>query len=457
MKPILCHLAAATVLRLLISLVAIPNTANDSNGMLSGGTLGPGILPAISAAILDPVHTWDHLEEACFWLENSPSMWTESWIRGGGSDAGYKAIYTPGTRIIASPLVVALLGETLVCPHSKFLRGIQTLILLLADAIGAYCMYHLGKRIIEIEGMENEADMERVTILSDKNTVGEGKLNDDLVIPGILRPERGWIVDLPSKILPPEEYLIKTSAIGTTSDDKKKPECDRKDDGSSKISFCTPSTSMDREPLLSLNQLPIVASLLYISNPISMLANASGSLRSIWDSCMLVSFYYATIPPTKTSKEGVPIKIPSATMVAVALCMATYADVGYATFLLPILLWRGLFSCGKAKGTTIERAQHRDWKQVLALFIVYLSGLHYFASLLVGGGSTAYRQVLARTVLPNIAFVQQDFSGSVPGPSMGLHWCVMGKLLHSYLSCELLFCGSIFFLPLQVHVRPNVR
>jgi hypothetical protein len=422
MKPLVVSIvAASTVLRLLISFVAIPNAIKDGDGIISGA-LGPGIVPAIGAAILDPVHTWNHLEEACFWLESSPFAWTESWIRGDESVAGYGAIYSPGTRIVAPPLVVAILGETLVCPGSKFMRAIQTLLLLLADAIGAYCLYHLGKRIFEIEDMGNEAEMERRTILSDKNIGGEGKLNDDLVIPGILRPERGWIVNLPSKILPPDECLIESSAIDTSSADSNQPECVKKNDGCSKVNVSTPSTSLNREPLLSLHQLPIVASLLYFSNPISMLANAIGSLRGLWDSFMLLSFYYATIPPIKISKGGLPIKIPSATMTAVSMCMATYADVGYAAFLLPILLWRGLFSCGKAGGATLLRLQHRDWKQVLVLYIVHLGGLHYFASLLVGGDFSAYRKVLASTVLPNIAFVQKDFSGSVPGPSMGLHW-----------------------------------
>jgi hypothetical protein len=422
MKPVVVSIvAASTVLRLFISFVVIPNATNDGDGIISRA-LGPGILPAIGAAILDPVHTWDHLEEACFWLENSPFTWTESWIRGGDSVAGYGSIYTHGTRIIAPPLVVAFLGETLICPGSKFLRSIKTLLMFLADAIGAYCIYHLGERIFEMEDVGNEAEMERRTLLSDKNTGGDETLINDLVIPGILRPDRGWIVDLPSKILPPDECLIESSAIGMSSDDKNKPECGPNNDGCSNTNVCS-LTSLGREPLLSLNQLPIVASLLYFSNPISMLANATGSLRSLWDSLMLLSFYFATIPPTKISKDGVPMKIPSATMVAVFLCMATYADVSYAAFILPILLWRGLFSCGKAdEGTTFQRLQHRDWKKVLVLFIVHLGGLHYFASLLVGGDSSSYRRVLASTILPSIAFVQQDFSGSVPGPSMGLHW-----------------------------------
>ena len=37
---------------------------------------------------------------------------------------------------------------------------------------------------------------------------------------------------------------------------------------------------------------------------------------------ILLSFYYATMPPTKISKEGVPIKITTMTKVALALSVA---------------------------------------------------------------------------------------------------------------------------------------
>ena len=175
---------------------------------------------------------------------------------------------------------------------------------------------------------------------------------------------------------------------------------------------------LDREPLLLLDQVPIIASLCYFGNPISMLANATGTLRSLWDALLLLSLYYSTMPVTDLAKEGVSNKIPSATKVAMFLALATYADAGYAMFLFPILLWRGLLQ----SPTLISKAQHYDWKSVLLLYILHLGGLHYFASLLVGDGPSAYKKVLVQTILPNVAFVQQDSSGSVPGPSMGLHW-----------------------------------
>lgn len=419
-------LAVATLLRLLLSFVIFPRSNNISthDDDFLTRALGRGILPALNAAILDPVHTWDHLQEACFWVENSPSLWTDD-SRGsvdGGGDVGvgYSAIYTPGTRIVAPPLVVAFLGETLVCPGYTFLGVIRKLLLLIADGIGAYCIYHLGKRIFEVEKMSNEAEMERHTELSESNKDGEGKVDDDLIIPGTLRPARGWIVGLPSKILPPEECLIDVAVNGTSTDDKKQKEGDENDDSTKNIDT-TSSSSLDREPILTLDQFPIVTSLLYFCNPISMLANATGSLRSLWDALMLLSFYYATMPPTSITKEGIPIKIPSATKAAISLALATYADAGYAVFLLPILLWRGLFRCAQSTAA-IKRTEHHDWKMFLALYILYSAGLHYFASLLVGGDSSVYRKVMVQTMLPNVAFVQQDDSGSVPGPSMGLHW-----------------------------------
>ena len=418
---IISFVAFATIIRLLISFVLFPNNTtsiiNDGNNNILTHAVGPGILPALGAAILDPTHTWNHLEEACFWLDNSPSLWTltnGSDISSSSSD-GYSAIYTPGTRIVAPPLVVAFLGESLVCPKksSLLLKAIRTLILLIADGVGAYCIYHLGKRILDMENRSNEADMERRTKLS---YFGSGeKFNDDLVIPGILRPARGWVFDLPSKVLPPEECVDGVENNSASDDDRTQKGEGR--NGNSAIPFNT----MDREPIINMDQLPIITSLIYFCNPVSMLANATGSLRSLWDAILLLSFYYATMQPTTISKEGIPMKIPSATKVSICLALATYADVGYAIFILPILLWRGLYQ-GVSTPTAIPRAQHHDWKTVLAIYFACLVGLHYFASILVGGELSAYRKVMVQTMLPNVAFVQQDESGSVPGPCMGLHW-----------------------------------
>lgn len=432
-------LAAATVIRILLISYCI-----GSGSIILSQVLGPGIVPAISASVLDPVHTWDHLKEACFWLYNTPSMWTTDVNSSRYSVRGYRAIYTPGTRIVAPPLVVAFLGETLVCPdynsnnHLLSLRKvIQAILLLVADIIGAYCIYHLGERVLEMEDMTNEAEMERETILYDKiiNNDGEGKCNKQHVIPGILRPERGWIVDLPSKILPPEQTLIESSL--------------------------TDDVSNGRNPLILLNQLPLVVAVLYFCNPMSIVANANGSLRGLWDSFMLLSFYYATMPSTTISKEGIPTKVKSATMVAFNLSIAIYADAGYVAFIVPILLWRGICVPTKTTSTAFQRTLSRDWKLVFVLFIVSTVGLHYLASLLVGGDISAYRPVLIQTILPNVAFVQQDGSGSVPGPSMGLHWYMFVQMFDRFRPYFTVFVSGIpamFVIPLMIrlHRYPSV-
>ena len=134
------------------------------------------------------------------------------------------------------------------------------------------------------------------------------------------------------------------------------------------------------------------------------------------------------------TNEGIQTKNPSASKSAIWLAVATYVDVAYGVFLLPVLLSRGLFShphsssgnkavsSRKRHQTNFLREFHHDWKIVLTLYIIYLGSLHFLASLLVGGGWNAYKKVMIRTILPNVAFVEQDKSGSFPGPSMGLHW-----------------------------------
>jgi phosphatidylinositol glycan class U len=448
-------LAAATVIRIL--LVSSYCIGGGSGDILSQ-VLGPGILPAISASVLDPIHTWDHLAEACFWLDNTPSIWTTDINHSIYHVGGYRAIYTPGTRIVAPPLVVAFLGETLVCPDNNnnnllfYLRKvIQAILLLVADIIGAYCIFHLGKRVLDMEDMTNEAEMERQTILSDQiiTNDGEDKCNSSkqLVIPGILRPERGWIVDLPSKILPPEKVLMESLL---------------NDDAVSNGNGVSSTIILDdRDPLILINDLPLVVAVLYYCNPISIIANANGSLRGLWDSFILISFYYATMPSINISKEGVPTKVKSATMVALYLSVAIYADVGYVAFMVPILLWRGLCASTKTKGTTFQRTQHFDWKLVYVLFIISTGALHYLASLLVGGDSSAYKTVLIQTVLPNVAFVQQDGSGSVPGPSMGLHWYMFVQMFDRFRPYFTVFVSGIpamFIIPLTIrlHRYPSV-
>lgn len=407
--------AAATALRLLVSVALFSSNGGpaDYDDSLIGRALGPGILPAVGAAIVDPKQTWGHLREACFWLENSPSSWSDDGTGDTGFEAapvGYSSVYTPGTRVVAPPLVVAFLGEPLVCPKSTVIHGmIRVLILLLADCVGAYCIYQVAKRTLNLEATGNEEEMERHTILSTMNDCdGEGKFNGELVIPDILRPERGWIIGLPSKTLPSGDRGAKDATKST--DDTAK-------DADTRTSLVEGSEG----PLFALDQLPMLASLVYYCNPVSMLASALGSMRSLWDALLLLSFYYATMQPTTVSKEGIPVKIPSAAKAAMFLAAASYADTGYAMFVLPVLIWRGF--CGSMHtAAKVGRARHHDWKTVLSLYIMYSGGLHYLASMLVGGEPDAYRKVMVQTMLPSVAFIQHDDSGSVPGPSMGLHW-----------------------------------
>jgi phosphatidylinositol glycan class U len=98
---------------------------------------------------------------------------------------------------------------------------------------------------------------------------------------------------------------------------------------------------------------------------------------------------------------------------------------------------------------------------VLVLFIVSTAGLHYLASLLVGGDSSAYRRVLVQTILPNVAFVQQDGSGTVPGPSMGLHWYMFVQMFDRFRPYFTVFVSGIpamFVIPLTIrlHRYPSV-
>lgn len=413
-------LVAAIVLRLFTSCLLFPSNISTANGDIISRALGPGILRAIGSAVLDPVHTWDHLEEACFWLEDGITMVENTSFnvsKGSYNDSGYVAVYTPGTRIVAPPLVIAVLGQALVCRrNSVLLRIIKLLLLTLADGIGAYCIYFIGYRIFQAEKLSNEEEMERNTVLSQG---GDKAVNEDLVIPEILRPEMGWSIGLPNKMIPTDKCsLDMTVTEAKACNGKNHLEAVRIDNGEPTLNDTTSFTLLEREPILLLDQLPIIASLCYFGNPISMLANASGSLRSLWDSFLLLSLYYATIPVVDVSKNGISKNTPSATKVSLFLALASYVDAGYVMFLFPILLWRGLLHTSMSTSIT----QHKDWNSVLLLYIVQLGGLHYLASFLVSDGQSMYAKVMIQTVLPNVAFVQKDGSGAVPGPSMGLHW-----------------------------------
>eukprot|EP00985_Skeletonema_marinoi_P025667 scaffold19079_cov96-Skeletonema_marinoi.AAC.1 len=413
---------------------------------------GLGILPAIRASILDPVHTWDHLEEACFLLKNKVSIWGDDEYR-----SGYHAIYAPGSRIVAPPLVVAFLGEMFAPLKSSnsLLWIVQRLLLLLADVVGAYCIYQIGKRVYEMENDSIEAEIERDTKICEK-------MNPKLsVVPEKLRPVRGWIFGLSNQVL--DEVVVDKTNLADVNGNADEKEQQSNGKHSTKSGQSSSSRQhLKREPILTLEQVPLLVSLLYFSNPVSMIANSTGSLRSIWDALALTSLYYATKPSSTLSKEGIPIKVKSVSSTATFLALATYADVGYAMFLVPILLWRGMLRGHQQKSSLkYQRGQHNDWKTVLSLYLCYLIGLHCLASLLVGGNSNEYKNVMTQTMLPSVAFVDQDQSGSVPGPSMGLHWYFFVQIFDRFRSYFTIFVAGVpamFVIPLTIrlHRYPSV-
>jgi len=444
MSSVKFMIAISTILRLLTS-IALPTDFLTQ-------VFGLGILPAIRASILDPVHTWDHLEEACFLLKNSVTVWGDEY---GQSRTGYRAIYAPGSRIVAPPLVVAFLGETFAPFKSSniLLFIFQRLLLLLADAIGAYCIYHIGKRVYEMENDSTEAEIERDTKFCEMNP----KLS---VVPEKLRPVRGWIFGLSTQVLDDDVVDEKSPADANGNTDGTE-----QNNGNHHTKIDQSSSRQHhqhRDPILTLDQVPLLVSLLYFSNPLSMIANHTGSLRSLWDALVLISLYYATKPSRTISKEGIPIKVKSVSSTATFLALATYADVGYVVFLVPILLWRGMMSGHPKQQQRQSSLKHQrgqindDWKAVLSLYISYLIGLHCLASLLVGGSSNEYKSVLVQTMLPNVAYVDQDKSGSVPGPSMGLHWYFFVQMFDRFRSYFTIFVAGVpamFVIPLTIRLQ----
>eukprot|EP00574_Skeletonema_japonicum_P009606 CAMPEP_0201737540 /NCGR_PEP_ID=MMETSP0593-20130828/42634_1 /ASSEMBLY_ACC=CAM_ASM_000672 /TAXON_ID=267983 /ORGANISM="Skeletonema japonicum, Strain CCMP2506" /LENGTH=586 /DNA_ID=CAMNT_0048231533 /DNA_START=77 /DNA_END=1833 /DNA_ORIENTATION=+ len=413
---------------------------------------GAGILPAIRASILDPVHTWDHLEEACFLLQNKVSIWGDDEYR-----SGYRAIYAPGSRIVAPPLVVAFLGELFAPLKSSdaLFWILQRLLLLVADIIGAYCIYQIGKRVYVMENDSIEAEIERDT----KNC--KMNLNLSSVVPEKIRPARGWIFGLSNQVL--DDFIADEKSPADASGNANGMEQQKNGKHLTKLDQSSSRQHLNREPILTLGQVPLLVSLLYFSNPVSMIANSTGSLRSIWDALALTSLYYATKPPSTNSKEGIPIKVESASSAATYLALATYVDVGYATLLVPILLWRGMLRGYYQQKSSMksQRGQNNDWKSVLTLYICYLIGLHYLASLLVGGDSNEYKSVMVQTMLPNVAFVDQDQSGSLPGPSMGLHWYFFVQMFdrfRPYFTVCVAGVPAMFVIPLTIrlHRYPSV-
>jgi len=477
---------------------------------------------------MDPIHSWDHLEEACFWKEHP--------IAGNGH---YASIYAPGTRIVLPPLVMALLGETLVCPG--FVDGtkaynlkektilwlwiLQRLVLLVADAIGAWSLYRYGKRLIHLEGQTNEAEMERETVnyqrmlerrengdkqstttgekepLDPKNNFPHGDVQTQFVIPGVLRPARGWIFGFASKVARVEkchgddakyildskspDYSNEKGGQNENSNSKDEQEdlveinysaCNKKSNDSFspvknvEASGTNPSNATlmsaktknkpPNEPFLYIQQLPMLTALLYFFNPISAIANSVGSLRGIWDAFFLLSLQYAASTPFTLTKEGIPNKVPSASKTALCLAFVTYADMAYAMFLMPILLWRGFlrsepFPTDKSK-KTFQSGLARDWKTVLGLYVFYLACLHLLASSLVGGDWNEYGKVVLQSTLPNIAFLEQDGSGSYSGPNMGLHWYFFVQMFDRFRPYFVVFINgvpSMFLIPLMIRLH----
>ena len=448
-------IAVSTALRLLTSFAL-------SNDIILTQIFGLGVVPAIRAAILDPTHTWDHIEGACFLLKNGVSQWRDERMQ---LMTGYRAIYTHGSGITAPPLVVAFLGEALASlnkiPSQNIVWIIQRLLLLLADAVGAYCIYHIGKRVYEMEKDSIEEEIERETKRCQAKTTKVNNLAGDadhkkkhnMIIPMKLRPIRGWIFGL--SLLEFDEVVNKNENSSPHIIGKEQNGSSTKLETVSLLSTQIAHRNQ-KEPILTLKQIPLLVSLLYFSNPISIIANCTGSLRSLWDALALVSLYYATKPSHTISKEGIPIKIKSMSSTAAFLALATYVDVGYATFLVPILLWRGMW-----RGHSYYKGQNNDWQGLLTLYICSLAGLHYLASLLLGGSSVEYKSVMAQTILPNVAFLEQDASGSVPGPSMGLHWYFFVQMFDRFRSYFTVFVSGVpvmFILPLTIrlHRYPSV-
>jgi hypothetical protein len=269
---------------------------------------------AISAAVSDPLHSWQLLS----------------------SRIGYTSVTKLGPWIV-----------------------------LVADIVGALCVHRLCEAVIQSE---------------------EGNHEEIDAIPALLRPERGWVFGLPSKVVADKSNTAEDESISNGPDKASAPD--------------------ERRPILLLQQLPTLSSTLYLINPISALA-ASNSLRSLWDMLLLISIYYAVSPISKSNETNT--RNPTGAKCAFFLAFAAYFDVAYAVFLLPILLWRGLWR------DKVDSCYCNDWKTVLVLFVVYYGALQAMPMYVAKGEMT-------ETLLLNLAFLEQDESGSYAGPNMGLHW-----------------------------------
>jgi hypothetical protein len=350
-------------------------------------------------------------------------------------------MYEAGTRVTMPPLFM-MLGEPF-CDMSmspRYLSGIRQFLVLAADVIGAFCIYGLCKAVVESEEHGEESEMERRTMLDD------GK-DDTLVVPGVLRAERGWIFGLPTKVAPidvkdgpmAQENADASCASSSKESKQMSDNASNHEEKSKAIANDlggkanghqlnpqhTNKTNTHKppshpQPILSPHQLPLLASILYLINPISILA-ASQSLRSLWDTLLLLSLYYATSPIRQGRNDATNQRsTPTGAKCAYFLALATYADVAYAAFLVPVLLWRGLWR--DERPTLRGRRRACDWKRVLMLYLVYYGAFHGMALCLLGQDGMMYRKIMVKTIMPNVAFVEMDESGSFAGPSMGLHW-----------------------------------
>ena len=242
--------------------------------------------------------------------------------------------------------------------YNLFISSVlREFIILAADLIGALCIHHICRAVIESEERSAEREMEK-----------------RLTVPPVLRPERGWVFGLPSKIM---------------LDDNMKSEV----------------VTKPKPAILSLQQLPFVISTIYLSNPISILA-ATHSLRSVWDMFLLISLYYTTSPILNDEASN---QRPTGAKCGFFLALATYADVAYGVFIIPILLWRGLTK------QQSERCPSNNWKAILILFVVYYGSLQVLATYI-------FEESTVKRIVPNVTFVELDDSGSYYGPNIGLHW-----------------------------------
>ena len=250
-------------------------------------------------------------------------------------------------------------------------------IILVADVIAASCVYHICKAVIDSE--EEEGKMEQQLCNGKKS---------NFLIPGVLRPDRGWIFGLPSKV-----------ALDLSQNDNAHNEAsDSLEEEAATIS--------PQIPIISLQQLPIIPSILYLINPISVLS-ANRSLRSVYDMFLLLSIYYAT-SPIRTINNATSRRTKSGAKCALFLALATQLDVAYGVFLIPILLWRGAFRDPSPR-------EHSDWGIVLVLSAAYYLALYVLRLYFVEGG-------MLEKLLQNVSLLELDESGSYAGPNIGLHW-----------------------------------